>query len=207
MKDPANMYDPTSLNLPAFASVPDLLDTVIADCRALFKDPNYLPTANEWHTQILDEYENPQTCAVCVAGGFLVRQLEPPKDQTLFPSDYPPRVAHLFYSINGLRQGLVKDELVTLLHLLPEKSVPKELKDLSATTPIRLRRKLKEAHTHFSEQLNKTGQFTTHIQFDKHLQVLASLSAWLRQNVQHPGFDRPLPNNLYPEVQLPTTLS
>ena len=115
------MYDPTSLNLPAFASVPDLLDTVIADCRALFKDPNYLPAANEWHTQILDEYENPLTCAVCVAGSFLVRQLKPPKDQTLFPSDYPPRVTHLLYSINGLRQGLVKDELITLLHLLPEK--------------------------------------------------------------------------------------
>ena len=130
------MFDPSVLNFPTFNTVPDLLDAVVADCHTILENPNYTPLAQEWHTPI--SHGKTSSCAVCLAGGFLVRQLKPPKSKDLVPSDFPKRVAHILYAVNGIRQGQLIFNLEALLEALPQNATTTLNSQTPKTTVVKM---------------------------------------------------------------------
>ena len=184
------MFDPSVLNFPTFNTVPDLLDAVVADCHTILENPNYTPLAQEWHTPI--SHGKTSSCAVCLAGGFLVRQLKPPKNKDLVPSDFPKRVAHILYAVNGIRQGQLVFNLEVLLKALPEDATTTLNTQTPKTIPQTLQKKLKEAAQLFGKPLLQTGEFNDPESFRLHLGIIANLSSWLRKNIPDPGFAKPL---------------
>ena len=154
--------------LPIYPSVAALIHAITDDARQIAARDPYTPDSNHWHGPI---HQGPG-CAVCTAGAYAARRFELPPGTEVVPACFPPSVRTVLHATDLLRRGYVSTALANF-----HRAVFHEL-DRPHIAPSQ-ERLFTRAHMLFHVRLADCEAFHDSQSFDRHLDVLDELAAWL----------------------------
>ena len=167
--NPSHIYPQfPDARLPVYPSVAALIHAITDDARQIAARHPYILNSSHWHSPM------PQGtgCAICTAGAYAARRFELPPGTEIVPFCFPPNVRTVLHATDLLRRGYVNIALANF-----HRAIFHEL-DRHHIAPSQ-ERLFGHAHQLFNTRLADCEAFHDTQSFDRHLDVLNELAAWL----------------------------